>query len=89
MPAMAFEVHVTIRDGRAGREGGKAGVNPSGKGAILETQEKEFPRYRVGDRMTLRDGTEVVVIGQEQDIRPQDQVWGQTVVVGNLPRQTQ
>jgi hypothetical protein len=81
--AMAFKVKVTVRDGRTGREGGEAGVSLSGKGAILQTFEKDFPPFGVGDKLTLPDGTTVVVIGTEQQIG--GQFWGQTVYIGNLP----
>ncbi len=37
---------------------------------------------QVDDRLTLRDGTEVVVIGVDDHIRPQS--WEQTVHVGDV-----
>jgi hypothetical protein len=82
---MAFKVKVTVRDGRAGREGGEAGVSPGGKGVILQMLEKDFPPFKMGDELTLPDGSKVVVIGVEQEINPAAKFWGQTVFVGNLP----
>jgi hypothetical protein len=37
-------VKVTVRDGRVGRKGGRAGVTPEGWGEVLAEFEKDFPR---------------------------------------------
>jgi hypothetical protein len=78
-----FKIRVTVRDGRAGREGGEAGVTPDARGAILHEFEKDMPPLREGEILTLPDGTEVVMIGMEQQINPVAQVWEQTVYVGD------
>ena len=80
--SMAGPIKMTIRDGRVGREGGPTGVTPEGHGAILETRDWVEPAY-VDDRMTLSDGTEVVVIGVDNHIRP-DHPWEQTVHIGDV-----
>jgi hypothetical protein len=83
---MAFKVRVTVRDGRAGREGGRAGVTPSGKGAILRTFEADFPpELDEGDVMELPDGSMGMVTGSEDRINPADQSFEHTIYVGNLP----
>jgi len=71
---------VTIRDARVGRD--PAQVTPKGRGPILETRDCAEP-VDINDRLTLSDGTEVVVIGVDDDIRPGDS-WQQTVHVGNV-----
>ena len=45
---MTFKIRVTVRDGRAGREGGEAGATPGGQGAILQKFEKDMPLLRDG-----------------------------------------
>jgi hypothetical protein len=83
---MAFKVRVTVRDGRAGRDGGRAGVTPSGKGAILHTFEADFPpELDEGDVMELPDGSRVMVIGAEDRINPAEQSFEHTIYIGNLP----
>ena len=70
---------MTIHDGRVGRD--PAGVTAEGHGAVLETRDCAVP-VEVDDRLTLRDGTEVIVIGVDDHIRPQS--WEQTVHVGDV-----
>ena len=68
---------VTIRVGR-----NPAQVAPEGNGPVLEKRECAQP-VDVGDRLTLSDGTEVVVIGVVDNIRPGES-WEQIVHVGNV-----
>jgi len=60
-------IKVTIRDGRVGRD--PATVTPDGHGPILETRDCAQP-VDENDRLTLRDGTEVLVIGVDDHIYP-------------------
>jgi hypothetical protein len=78
----ARTIVVTIRDGRIGRKGGSAGVTPEGYGEILETRDCVEP-FHEGDRLALSDGTEVVAIGVDNDLRPNNP-WLQTVHVGDV-----
>jgi hypothetical protein len=81
---MTFKVRVPIRDGRIGREGGRAGVSLSGKGAILHKFETdEPPELDIGDAIVLGDGTKVVVIGTEESLT--GQCYEHTVYVRNAP----
>jgi hypothetical protein len=77
LTGMPGAIKVTIRDGRAGRD--PAQVTPEGHGPVLETRECAQP-VDIGDRLTLSDGTEVVVIGVDERI---GQSWEQTVHVRN------
>ena len=79
---VAATIKITIRDGRAGREGGEAGVTPDGKGAILEVVERDRP-VQVGEIIKLPDGADGEVIGVEDDIVP-GRSWEQTVHVGDV-----
>ncbi len=74
-------IRTIVRDGRAGREGGEAGVG-DGRGAILETREGG-PPLQEGANLQLEDGTEVQVIGVNHEITGEG--WEQVVVVGNVP----
>jgi hypothetical protein len=76
---MPGAIKVTIRDGRVGRD--PAQVTADGHGAILETRDCVQP-IEVDDRLTLSDGTEVVVVGVDESLRPDS--WEQTVHVGNV-----
>jgi hypothetical protein len=80
--SMPGPIRVTIRDGRVGREDGAAGVTPEGHGAILETRDCGEP-FRLNDRLTLSDGTEVVAIGVDNHLRP-NHPWEQTVHIGDV-----
>jgi len=73
-------IKVTIRDGRVGRD--PATVTPDGHGPILETRDCAQP-VDENDRLTLRDGTEVLVIGVDDHIYP-GRSWEQTAHIGNL-----
>jgi hypothetical protein len=75
-------IRITIRDGRAGREGGEAGVTPDGKGAVLGVVEQD-ELLDIGDKVKLADGTEVVVIGVSETISATG--FEQTVHIGNIP----
>jgi hypothetical protein len=74
---MPGAIRATIRDGRAGRD--PAQVTSEGHGPVLETRECARP-FDIGDRLTLSDGTEVVVIGADERI---GQSWEQTVHIGH------
>jgi hypothetical protein len=78
---MAQAIKLVIRDGRAGREGGPAGVG-DGRGAILGIQEVSEP-LDIGDKVRLADGTDVVVIGVTENFSASG--WEQEVAIGNLP----
>jgi hypothetical protein len=82
LTCMPGAIQVTIRDGRAGRKGGPAGVTPDGRGEVLETRDVAEP-FKVGDPLTLIDGTEVVAIGVRNQFRPNNP-WRQTVHVGDV-----
>jgi hypothetical protein len=75
-------IKITVRDGRAGRVGGPDGVTPERYGEILGVVESTEP-VDIGDTITLGDGTEVVVIGVNENIGPT--TWAQIVHVGNRP----
>lgn len=75
-------IEVTIRDGRAGRN---RTLDDAQGGAILATVQRDEP-LDIGDAITLADGTPVVVIGVNDNIRPSES-WEQTVFVGEMPRQ--
>jgi len=82
---MALKIRVTIRDGRAEREGGRAGVTPSGQGAIIHKFETEHaPEWDIGDAMVLGDGSKVMVIGTEESLS--GQYYEHTIYVGNVPQ---
>ena len=74
-------IRLIIRDGRAGREGGPAGIG-DGRGAILETREIDAP-VDLGDVLKLNDGTDVAVIGVTENIS--ETRWEQEAAIGNLP----
>jgi|HubBroStandDraft_6_1064221.scaffolds.fasta_scaffold1085503_2 hypothetical protein len=81
---MPGAIQVVIRDGRAGRKGGRSGVTPDGQGEILETRDvAELLRFKVGDRLTLSDGTEVVVMLVRVDLHS-GIPYRQTVHVGDV-----
>jgi hypothetical protein len=86
---MSF-IEITVRDGRIGREGGKAGesqghrsfrqADPSGQGAVLKAfMSNRF--YEIDDKLTLDDGTEVVVIGTRKEVGA---TWKETVHIGDI-----
>ena len=75
----AMGIKVTIRDGRVGRDPAQA--KPDGPGGVLAVTERDVP-LREGEKIKLDDGTEVVVIGLEQEIGPTG--WAQTVDVGDV-----
>jgi hypothetical protein len=79
---MPGTIKVTIRDGRAGREGGPAGVTTEGHGAIVEVIERCTPA-RMGEVLTSKDGVNVCVIGIDDRIR-HGRSWQQSVHVGNV-----
>jgi hypothetical protein len=82
--SMAFKVRVTVRDGRTEREGGPAGVTPSGKGAILQKFESDrLLELRAGDAVALRDGSNLMVIRTDESFA--GEYWEQTIYVANLP----
>lgn len=70
-------IEVTVRDGRALRD--RTQDSAEG-GAILATLQRDEP-YDIGDVITLADGDAVVIIGENEHIRP-GQSWKQTVFVG-------
>lgn len=70
-------VRVTVRDGRVGRDPRFAAEG----GEILRVEEADMP-YAEGDRLSLTDGEEVVVIGYRERIS--EDGWEQTVFVGNV-----
>jgi len=70
-------IEVTVRDGRAQRD--RTQDSAEG-GAILATMLRDQP-YEIGDVITLADGEAVVIIGENENIRP-GQSWKQTVFVG-------
>jgi hypothetical protein len=59
-------VKVTVRDGRAGRKGGHAGVTSQGWGEVLARFEKDLPPLDEGNVLVLPDGARVMVIGSEE-----------------------
>lgn len=74
-------IKITVRDGRAGRVGGPAGVAPEGYGEILGVVERSEP-LDIGDVIALGDGTKVVVTGLNETI---GSTLEQVVHVGSLP----
>lgn len=72
-------VKVIVRDGRAGRDPNLVTVD---SGEVLAEIEAERP-YRAGERLTLPDGTHVVVIAVRERIVPNQREPVQTVNVGN------
>lgn len=72
-------IKVTVRDGRMGRDPGL--VDDEG-GEVLMAFEAARP-LDVGDRLTLPDGAEVVVIGLTEHLGGADG-WGQVVFVGDV-----
>ena len=73
-------IRITIRDGRAGRDPEQA--TPGGPGAVLGVVERDVP-LDIGDKITLADGTDVVVIGVEEEISATG--FEQTAHVGSMP----
>jgi hypothetical protein len=67
------------RDGRVGRD--PAQVTPEGHSPILETRDCAQP-IEVDDRLMRSDGTEVVVVGVDELLRPGS--WEQIGHVGNV-----
>ena len=80
---MAGRIKVTIRDGRAGRDGGEAGVTADRRGAVLEVVERRTP-VRMGDVLRLNDGTTVKVIHIYDEIQHRLS-WEQVIHIGNVP----
>jgi len=72
-------VRVIVRDGRASRDPNLVTVDG---GEVLAELDVER-RYRAGDRLTLPDGTDVVVIGVRERVVPHQREPIQTVNVGN------
>jgi hypothetical protein len=68
---------ITVRDGRVGRK-----VAPDGKGEVLGTIEYSG-FLDIGNKIKLPDGTNVIVIGLEDNIG-QDEI-KQTVFIGSMP----
>jgi hypothetical protein len=73
-------IQVTVRDGRAGRDPAKVTLEG---GEVLAEFEKDFPPFEEGDRLTLPDGSQVMVIGTAEGLGPSR--WTQTIYVGNVP----
>jgi hypothetical protein len=73
-------VTITIRDGRVGRDQSQA--TPGGPGAVLGVVERDEP-VDIGDKIRLADGTDVLVIGVEEQLGGSS--WEQTAHVGNMP----
>jgi hypothetical protein len=71
--------HVVVRDGRRGRDLSK--VTDEGGEILAEFDARLTKSYAEGDRLTLPDGTEVVVIGFNETITDMD--WNYTLFVGS------
>ncbi|WP_109507342.1 hypothetical protein [Nocardioides speluncae] len=69
-------IHVTVRDGRIGRD--PARVTDEGGEILMEFETSE--PLDVGHRLNLPDDTEVVVIGLTERLGAG---WSQVVTVGN------
>jgi hypothetical protein len=72
-------IKVTVRDGRIGRD---PNLVTDGGGEILMQYETDRP-VAIGDRLTLPSGSDIAVIGIDDDIVPGVR-WSQTAYAGDL-----